>query len=177
MQKLSLPLPLIYIAFPKVNFLSQVCLTLVSRKKARYGKNEPSPVAKALISVSGNQNNSSVDRLVSPLYNTLVKNNLPHLGRRQSYMGFQELNMEEKIDMGQKYLCLQEAWQILQKYGLQVFLKEVVLWVSSKKHSIVENMGNGYGDQDNFVMSPIQISTGEFLSVSGPSSKGTNWQS
>lgn len=83
--------------------------------------------------------------------------------------------MEEKIKgrLGwvRNVCACRKHGRCLQKCALQVFLKVVVLWVSSRKHSIEENMGNGYGDQGNFVMSPLQRSTGEFLSVLGPSSK------
>lgn len=44
----------------------------------------------------------------------------------------------------------------LQKYSFQVFLKVVVLWVSNRKHSTEENMGNGYRKEGNFVMFPCK---------------------
>lgn len=36
--KLSLPLPVIYVVFPKAGFLSKICLKLSPRKKGRYRK-------------------------------------------------------------------------------------------------------------------------------------------
>lgn len=89
--------------------------------------------------------------------------------------------MEEKrkgrIGWNRNFCAWRKFRQMFTKYSLQVFLKVVILWISTRKPSSKESMGNGYGEHRTLMLSPMQKSTGELSLILGPSKQGTHLES